>query len=246
MDKGVFFKRADGGRIMLYDTLRGLMIVLMIIFHSAFDIYYIFGRSFGFLQMIDSPVILLLRSFVAVCFIVLSGICTNYSRNVFRRGVIVFCFGLVVTLATALVTPETAVRFGILSLLGTSMILIAVLKPFHELVSPMWGMLIGGAAFFATVFIFPLHTSIDHLYFLGFVRSGFTSGDFYPLIPYYFAFLAGHFLGRILVDKGYDKKYGGLDIHPFSFIGRNSVYFYLAHQPIVYGLCWLLFVKLGI
>lgn len=246
MDKNVFIKKASGDRIKTYDTLRGIMIVLMIIFHSAFDIYAVFGKSFGFLQIVDSPVILFLRDFFAVCFIVLSGICTNYSRNILRRGIIIFAFGLLVTVATAIVMPELTVRFGILSLIGVSMILVAILRPFHKTVDDAWGLAVSGAAFLATVFVFPVHTSFKHIYFLGFITTSFTSGDFYPLIPYYFAFLFGHFLGRMLKAKEWDGKIGGLDIKPFSFIGRNSIYFYLLHQPLVYAICWLLFVKLGL
>lgn len=246
MDNGIFFKRADNGRIQLYDTLRGFMIILVILFHSAFDIYWVFGKSFGFLQIVDSPFVLFLRDFFAVCFIILSGICTNYSRNPLRRGIIVFVFGLAVTLATALFMPDMTVRFGILSLIGTSMILVALLRPFHKEVSAPVGMLIAAAAFAAACFIFPVTVKAEHLYFLGFITLDFSSGDFYPLLPYYFAFLFGHFAGRWLKEKGCDRKYGGLNIKPLSFIGRNSVYFYLAHQPLVYGICWLLFVQLGL
>lgn len=246
MDKSVFFKKASDDRIHTYDTLRGIMIILMIIFHSAFDIYAVFGKDFGFLHIIDSPLILFLRDLFAVGFIVLSGICTNYSRNPLRRGIIVFAFGLLVTLASALVMPELTIRFGILSLIGTSMILVAVLRPFHETVGNIWGMVIAGITFMITVFVFPVHTSVNHLYFIGFITTSFSSGDYYPLIPYYFAFLFGHFLGRMLKEKEWDKKIGGLNIKAFSFAGRNSIYFYLIHQPLVYAICWLLFVKIGL
>jgi len=247
MENGIFFKKADDGRIKLYDTLRGFMIILVIIFHAAFDMYFIFGKSFGFLQIIDSAPILFLRDFFAVCFIILSGVCTNYSRSPFRRGLIVFAFGLIITFATAIVMPkEMIVRFGILSLIGTSMILVAILRPFNENVDSLWGMVISFAAFMGMLFMFPMYVNSDHLYFLGFITEKFTSGDYYPLLPYFFAFLFGHFLGRLLREKEYDKKYCGLDIKPLSFVGRNSVYFYLAHQPVVYGVCWLLFEVLGL
>ena len=246
MDNGVFFKRADPARIKLYDTLRGFMMILVIVFHTAFDLYWVFGKDFGFLHIVDAPFVLFLRDFFAVCFIVLSGICTNYSRSPLRRGVIVFLFGLIVTLFSALAMPEMTVRFGILSLIGASMIVVALMRPFHKQVHPLFGAAVGLAAFFATVFVFPVEVEINHLYFLGFITRDFVSGDFYPMIPYYFAFLAGHFFGRWVKEKGYDVRYGGLDIKPLSFIGRNSVYFYLLHQPIVYGVCWLLFTKLGL
>lgn len=246
MDKNVFFKKASDSRIHTYDTLRGIMIVLMIIFHSAFDIYEVFGKDFGFLHIINTPFILFLRDFFAVGFIVLSGICTNYSRNPLRRGIIVFAFGLLVTFATAIVMPELTIRFGILSLIGTSMILAALLRPFHDTVGEIWGMAVAGVAFAVTVFIFPVHTTVNHLYFLGFVTTSFSSGDFYPLVPYYFAFLFGHFLGRMLKERKLDRKIGGFNLKPFSFVGRNSVYFYLAHQPLVYVICWILFVKMGL
>ena len=52
MENGIFFKRADPSRIALYDTLRGFMMILVIIFHTAFDLYWVFGKDFGFLSVL--------------------------------------------------------------------------------------------------------------------------------------------------------------------------------------------------
>ena len=56
-------------------------------------------------------------------FILLSGFCVIFSKRLCRRGLMVFGAGLVVTLVTILVLYEDRVVFGVLTLIGSCMLL---------------------------------------------------------------------------------------------------------------------------
>ena len=79
---------------------------------------------------------------------------------------------------------------------------------------------------------------------LGFVPPRFATSDYFPLLPNLGFFLLGTVLGRTV----YRKKETLLPmvseknvlVRFFSFCGRQSLFIYLAHQPILAGICMLL------
>ena len=78
--------------------------------------------------------------------------------------------------------------------------------------------------------------------YLGFPQRGFYSTDYFPLIPWFFLFLAGFFLFRILDGKNLNGRlFSRGQIPVLNWLGRNSLLVYLLHQPILYGLCLLIF-----
>jgi uncharacterized membrane protein len=78
--------------------------------------------------------------------------------------------------------------------------------------------------------------------YLGFPQRGFYSTDYFPLIPWFFLFLTGFFLFRILDSKNLNGRlFSRGQIPVLNWLGRNSLLVYLLHQPILYGLCLILF-----
>ena len=75
---------------------------------------------------------------------------------------------------------------------------------------------------------------------LGIYGLGFFSADYFPVIPWYFLFLTGYFLFGVLRAGGA----GGLlsrKIPLLSAAGRHTLPVYLIHQPILMGICLLIF-----
>jgi uncharacterized membrane protein len=75
---------------------------------------------------------------------------------------------------------------------------------------------------------------------LGFMQSNFTSGDYYPLIPWIFAFLLGTSLTKYITNNKMPKKFYSTRLRSFEFLGRNTLIIYLVHQPIFIAVLTLL------
>jgi uncharacterized membrane protein len=71
---------------------------------------------------------------------------------------------------------------------------------------------------------------------LGFTMPGFTSSDYFPLLPWYFLYLTGYFLQKTVVLPGVFKK----EVPFLSAMGRYSLLIYMLHQPVIYGLLSLI------
>ena len=92
--------------------------------------------------------------------------------------------------------------------------------------------------------------STDGLVFLhiGFEIKGMPwMADYMPLFPWLGVFLIGCVIGRTLYKE---KKtlFGGRGkvmtaiARPVEFIGRHSLIIYLAHQPVIYGILYVIFL----
>ena len=78
--------------------------------------------------------------------------------------------------------------------------------------------------------------------YLGFPNRGFFSTDYFPLIPWFFLFVTGYFLFRLLDAKGLNGTlFSRGNVPVLNWLGRHSLLVYLLHQPILYGLCLLFF-----
>jgi hypothetical protein len=76
---------------------------------------------------------------------------------------------------------------------------------------------------------------------LGFPDPLFRSSDYFPLLPWYFLFLCGWFLGKLFrKNKGWQTA-ATVRIPLLSALGRKTVWVYLLHQPVLMGICMLLF-----
>ena len=72
---------------------------------------------------------------------------------------------------------------------------------------------------------------------LGFPPADFFSTDYFPLLSWLFLFLTGYFLYRLRPER----EPSNLRLPVVTALGRHSLVAYLLHQPMIYGLLWLLF-----
>lgn len=114
-----------GGRIHTMDEVRGLCVVLMVIYHAFYTTGYLFGFSVGrdFISFF-SPA----EPFIASVFILISGISSNLSRSNVKRGAKLLLVAAAVTLVTVFITPQGAIYFGILHFLSIAMLLFGLLQ----------------------------------------------------------------------------------------------------------------------
>lgn len=227
------------------DEWRGVALICMLLYHTFYDLYAIFGVP---LPLFSSPFYILLQRFIGYSFIVISGISCAYSRSNLRRGIIVFALALGMTIVTLLAMPEQRILFGVLHFLGLSMILAAVLHPLLERI-PTWAGIAGSLLLFAATsriswgrlgigtFSVGLPSFLyrtNLLFPLGFHNASFFSSDYYPLLPWFFLFLAGVFWGRIWRAGKCPGFVYQTHIPPLAAVGRRTILIYVVHQPVIY------------
>ncbi len=240
----------DKIRYGLPDTVRGVLILGMIAYHTLFDIVLIYGYP------LDSPLmrgVNVIRDVGAACFIFLSGFCFHFGRRNVKKGLLLFGAGLLVTAATYLFDPESCVLFGVLTFLGTGKLLLCAMHPLLERVPAAAGCAVSFMLFLLlfscnygyagygdfVLFRWPTFLYRDYITaFFGFPFSGFFSSDYFGLLPWFFVLLCGYFSFRIIMLRPTARQTMSLRLRGVSFIGRYSLFVYLIHQPVIYCVVW--------
>lgn len=119
------------------DTLRGLTLLSMMAYHGCWDLVYLRGLPWSWYHGFWAYV---WQQSICCTFILLSGYCWQMGRHPLRRGLMSFGGGLAVSLVTALAMPEDPVRFGVLTFLGTAMLLTVPLRRWLDRVPPRLGL----------------------------------------------------------------------------------------------------------
>lgn len=224
-------------RIELLDAWRSLAIFCMIIYHLLYDL-----ALFGVItwQQLFSPGLNTFERFIALSFIFVSGISSRLSRSNIRRGAVVLAAGVLVMIGAYV--AGAPIWFGILQLLGFSMIIYGFAGKYIEQIPEFVAPLLYAVLFFLTRLITAsILVESRFLFPLGFEYIEFTSADYFPMLPWFFAFLFGTWLGG-LVQRYREKRLFTLEVPAaVTWLGRHSLLIYLIHQPILYGMCWLIF-----
>ena len=230
-------------RIWELDVFRGICIIGMVIVHFFYDLIELYHLvSFDY-----PPVVRLAMQWGGVLFVLLSGICATLGSRSVRRGLVVLLSGMLISAVTygmfrlGYAGKVIIIYFGVLHCLGCCMLLWWLFKRL-----PTWLLGILGIGFVALGFYLDGHPRVDVYWLmpLGLPWNGFSTSDYFPLLPYLGWFLLGSTLGRTLYRKkttllpAVSPK--NLLVRFLSFCGRQSLWIYLLHQPILAGICMLL------
>jgi uncharacterized membrane protein len=234
-------------RLWEVDTLRGLAIVTMVFYHFVWDL-----NNFGLYRanLLVGPWQVFARS-IATTFIFVMGVSLtlSYSREVrhtgrtnqfqkyLLRGATIFGWGLVITVATYYFFERGFVIFGILHLLGASVVLAYPFLHLNKWVSLLAGLLLIGLGGYLNTII----VAQPWLIWLGLPQAGRYMVDYYPVLPWFGIALLGIFAGYSLYPQGRSQLELPDLSHQFPitglrFLGRHSLLIYLIHQPILFGL----------
>lgn len=226
-------------RYAFIDTWRGLVIVMMVIYHLLYDMKFMFNYKLEFFT-IESWYFF--QQFICWSFIFLAGFSTNLSRNPRKNGIKVFVAALLLSLITYFVVPDFMIKFGVLHLIGLSIILVSFFSKGEKSFSLVKGILAFGLFFFIWKhglryfsFYGPLAEK-GFLFPLGFPGPNFSSSDYFPLLPWFFLFLAGYYVGNYNKYKMNFLSNINLSIRPLEFLGKRSLAIYMVHQVLIYGL----------
>lgn len=228
----------------------------MVFYHAMYTAGYMFDIAFArdmfwFFSYI-SPVF-------AFAFIMMCGISCTLSRNNLRRSIPILLAAAAVTLVSFFVMPKAPIIFGILHLLGTSILIYALTEQIFSKIPPIIGLIVALLLFFITynvsygylgfenLFKFTLPTTLygsNRLVFLGFIGEDKSYSDYFPLLPWIFAFFTGVFTGRLAKGR-YPKFMYKSRLGFLSMLGTNAFIIYVIHQPIIFGVFYILTLIFG-
>ena len=224
-------------RIWELDALRGVCILCVIVVHFLFDLSF-----FGGLDLTLPAWYVFIQEYGGAIFVVLSGVCVTLGSKSVRRGLIVFACGMLITAVTygmyrlGMSGADGVVKFGVLHLLGVCMLVYPAFKKLPPAALALLGLAIAITGYAIRGVVVPQHW----LFPLGLTYEGFTSSDYFPLFPQLGYFLIGAAIGKTAYREKRTFLPGAFQQTPvarfFCWCGRQSLFIYLLHQPIVYGL----------
>lgn len=242
-----------GKRYQLLDTIRGIMLVSMMIYHASWNLVYMYGVNWPWYH---SKGAYLWQQSICWTFILLSGFCWSMGRQKLKRALTVFGASILISVVTILFMPENRVLFGVLSAIGTGMLVMIPLDKVFRKINPYPGVLLSFGLFVVTRNVnsgwlgfgdWKLLALPEEWYanlftaYLGFPAANFWSTDYFSVIPWLFLYWTGYFLYIIFEKSGLLKHFTGIRIKPLEWIGRHSLILYLLHQPVIYGGLYVLF-----
>lgn len=241
-------------RYPLPDVMRGFALVNMIIYHTLWNAVYIFDAD---IPLYNGKLGKVWQICICITFIVLSGFCSRFGgKNKIRRGIVVLTAGLIVSAVTICVMPKTdVIYFGVLTLIGSCMLITTLTEKGMLRINACAGLFVCLFLFILTLKVpdgmiclfgikitaFPagMYKNLFTAYF-GFPPKTFASSDYFPLIPWVFAYFSGFFLFEIVNRKGLTKYLSAVKSKPLQWLGKHSLLIYLLHQPVIYGIMYVL------
>lgn len=239
-------------RYALIDSIRGITLLSMICYHGVWDLVNIYGLKWNWYK---GPAAYIWQQSICWTFIFLSGFCWPLGKNPVKRGLIVLEGSMIVTAATCLIMPESKVVFGVLSLIGSGMLLMIPFNKLLKKIPPEVGI-------FFSLLLFVLTRNINRGFlgfeplnliklprewyhgmvstYLGFTAPDFFSTDYFSLFPWLFLFISGYYLCHIFLKRNlFNISLFRWNFVPLSIPGRYSFWIYLLHQPVLYlmGFC---------
>lgn len=234
------------------DLLRCAAILLMIAYHTAFDLAVLYGWN---IAVFSGPwkVVGTLSATTFLLLVGCSGVLLrqrclvrgesewSIAIRFWKRGTVVLCCAAAISAVTAVYVPQAWVRFGILHLIGVTLLL-----------QPGIARLGVRNAAIAIVALFAssrMPAAMQEGWWIGLpfgiVDTAFVSIDYYPLLPWISVVLAGSVLGSLAYTDGSPlrnqhrlrMRVDALGAWPgmrlLQCIGRRSLWVYMIHQPLL-------------
>ncbi len=234
------------------DVIRGIAIVMMILFHLLWDLNYFEILSVdlyrGFWKLFQVATATLFLLIVGISTVLSLQHALTFSQKIKKtaiRSLKLLSIALLITVVTYLFMSESYIFFGILHLIAVSIFLSIFFIPFFYL-----NLFLGVTLIILGNLLKTMTFNFSWLAWLGFQYEGLSTLDYYPVLPWFGVVLIGIFLGKYLysnsVNSLEERKYSWLSLietrvkNILSYLGTYSLTIYLIHQPILFGVIYLL------
>lgn len=234
-------------RYSALDGIRGITLLSMIVYHGVWDLVYLYGQN---LTWYRSDAAYVWQQSICWTFILLSGFCWSFGKRKWKRGLTVFSGGILVSIVTFLFAKDSLVVCGVLTLIGSCMLLM-------NLVEKIASKIHSAAGLAGSILLFAVTRNINEGYlgfeglqliklpealyrnlftaYLGFPERGFFSTDYFSLFPWLFLFVSGYYLYRLIEERNLLQYLEKPRVPGINWIGRHSFEVYLLHQPLLYA-----------
>lgn len=238
--------KGSANRYWEIDALRGVAILMMVIYHLAYDLtlfgYYQANVFVGpwrvFARVIAILFTLLVGGSLALSHARTSQQASGWSlyKNYLARGLKLVGWGMVITLVTWAYMGKVVIIFGILHLIGAAIILTYPFLSFRLVNLP-----IGVAIIALGVYLNQLPVTHPWLLLLGLRPPTLYQLDYFPLLPWFGVVLLGVFIGQLLYPGGVRQfdlpnlgEWSGMK--ELAWLGCRSLAIYLVHQPFLFAI----------
>lgn len=227
------------------DLVRGVAMIMVAFYHLIYDLDNLAGygiESTSGFWAVFADISAFMFVFLVGVSLTLSyarsthqvGSDTNLFGKYLRRGLKIFAYGMLITLVFWALDFGTVV-FGILHLIGVSIVLAYPFLRF-QFANLLLGLLVVALGVYiqAKGFVAAGVTGIL-LSPLGVAPENLFMPDYRPLLPWFGVVLLGVFFGNA-VYRVWRRKHQVSPmpsyVAPLAFLGRYTLFIYLAHQPI--------------
>ncbi len=251
-----------GERYWEVDTIRGLALVGMIVYHflACMVMYHMIVEDETFLSYYGTVHV------ASASFILIAGVALilrharrkgrttrEYYRSIAVKALFLFGIGMLITFvswigATLFLHSDAFIKFGFMHMLGISMLLCIPFLRFGK-----WNFLPGILIVLLGIFVIPQFTEPGWLYPLGIHGADFMAytQDYFPLFPWFGVLLIGIGLGAVFYPngiRGFRLPEPGPLGRFFARIGNGRVTLavYLVHIPVIFAILWIVSVVTGI
>lgn len=247
-------------RYHVLDFIRGITLISMLAYHLLWDLVYIFRVNMPWFK---SDVGYVWQQSICYTFILLSGFCATLGKKRLQRGLTITAASIVITIVTLIFMPSAQIIYGVLTLIGLCSLLSIPFDKLGKKINPYVGLIVCLLLFFLTRNVYnvtywnygelgfegihildlPEEWYANHFTALfGFPHKQFFSTDYFPLIPWAFLYFSGYFLHYIFEKHRLMKILTPNLFKPLQFIGKHTLPIYMAHQPLIYGILYLIFL----
>lgn len=258
-------KSAIVNRVWEIDFLRGVCILMMVMDHFMFDLWYFpyfvsnyyevdnafvekvvtFASNYWNWSVREAVRLAIIFTFLLRC---------SFSRSNPKRVLKLTAAAVILSAATIIIDfimdAGVSIYFGILCILAASLGIYMLLKLtwdnkyFYLAV----GILIIAAGLCIDFFYVEYRSEVTLKNIIdSAIGLCYLGADSYGIVPYTGIFLVGAFIGETLYK---DRRSAlpfldGKWARPVEFVGRNTIWVYLVHQPVILGVVLLVGLCLG-